>query len=636
VSAAGREPTAGGVPGAGPQPAVEHGTGPQPAVEHGTGPESAAERRAGLVPQVDRNAGEGASAPRPHRLAELGLLAAVLALALWTRWGWASATEGPRFFPRPDALEYAASAQAIAQTGEIFLQVGPYRVRPRYPPGWPMVLAVAIRLGAPGDGLWRVAGLFGAALAALLALLAARAVQALAPGAGWSGGFRAGRSADEDAGRSADEDAARSADAQTGPNQDRPARSAAGWSAAVAAALAGGGWALAPLAVAQGQTVMSDEPTTLAAVACLALTGSAWLRSRRRREDGDRSETRGGDEGAARPIEWRARGRGPCWQAAAGGFCFGLAAAMRPVAAALLAAPLALLLAGGVRRTGARAQIPRVASWALGAAIFPALTVVLLLRSGLPPLAWSGYRFWVPQRFARLADTFNLRYALHGNPAMPLGSDGRPIPHLTITALVLGGVPTLPPHQVLGLWWPLAGWLAAPWLLHAARRRGGAAAQAAPWLAAALAAWTAGYVAVFSLYFFPAPRFYLGPAALALTLFAVACGAALAAPRPPVRRLAAAAVLAGAALLALAAADFRREPPAPAEEDDPRPAVARWLAQRDAQRAKRVMPFDPVYAQALGLLSPDALRDIETWGRLPPTIHVRRLREMGWFDRATP
>ncbi len=44
------------------------------------------------------------------------------------------------------------------------------------------------------------------------------------------------------------------------------------------------------------------------------------------------------------------------------------------------------------------------------------------------------------------------------------------------------------------------------------------------------------------------------------------------------------------------------------------------------------MPFDPLYAQALGLLSPQALRDVESWGRLPPTVHVRRLREMGYFD----
>ena len=534
-----------------------------------------------------------------RRLPELVLLLTVASLALWARWGWASPQEGPRFFPRPDALEYAASAQAIAQTGEIFLQIGPYRVRPRYPPGWPMLLAVAVRLGVAGDQLWRVAGLFGAALAGLLALLAGRAAQALAPGAAWS--------------------------------------------AAVAAALAGCGWALAPLAVAQGQTVMSDEPATFAAVACLALSAAAWLGRPRAaapsRDEGDPDvrDPDVGDPGVGDPdveagTAAKSARRGLAL-AAAGGFACGLAASLRPVVAALLAVPLALLLAGGMRRAGWRNLLPRLALWGGGAALFPALTIALLVRSGIPAFEWSGYRFWVPQRYASLADTFQLRYALHGNQAMPLGSDGRAIPHLGIAALVLGGVPNLPPHQVLGLYWPLAGWLAAPLLLRACRRRGGAAARIAPWLAAALLAWTLGHVAVFSLYFFPAPRFYLGPAALCLTLFAVACGAALAAPRARVRRLAAAAALAAAALFAIAAADFRREPAAGGEDDDPRPAVARWLSQRDAQRAKRVMPFDPVHAQALGLLSPRALHDVESWGRLPPTVHVRRLREMGYFER---
>jgi hypothetical protein len=513
--------------------------------------------------------GPGESRPPPAgrfdgawTLRLLPVLAAVL-LALLARWGWASPQEGPRFFPRPDALEYAASAQAIAQTGQIFLQIGPYRVRPRYPPGWPMLLAVAVRLGWPGDQLWRVAGIFGAALAGALALLARRAVQALAPGAAGS--------------------------------------------AAVAALIAGCGWAVAPLAMAQGQVVMSDEPAAFAAVACLALTGAAWL-------------------GAG-------AGRAGLAIAAAGGLACGLAAGIRPVIAALLVAPLALLLAGGLRRAGLRALLPRLASWSAGAALFPALTMILLARSAIPPLEWSGYRFWVPERFATFADTFQLRYALHGNQAMPLGSNGEAIPHLAIAALVLGGLPKLPAHQVLGLFWPLAGWLAAPWLLRACRHRGGAAARIGPWVAAALLAWTVGYVVVFSLYFFPAPRFYLGAAALCLTLFATACGLALAQPRAGVRRLAAAGVLLCAALFALAAADYRREPPVIPGDEDPRPAVARWLGQRDAQRAKRVMPFDPVYAQALGLLSPRAVADVESWGRLPNTVHVRRLRNLGYFDR---
>ena len=64
--------------------------------------------------------------------------------------------------------EYAAEAQSLARTGQAFLQVGPYRVRPRYPPGWPLLLAAAIRSGVAGRDLWRITALFGAALAWLL------------------------------------------------------------------------------------------------------------------------------------------------------------------------------------------------------------------------------------------------------------------------------------------------------------------------------------------------------------------------------------------------------------------------------------------------------------------------------------
>src|SRR5260370_16956850 len=87
-------------------------------------------------------------------LAAAALVLLVAPLALAARWRWAAAADGRQLRPRPDALEYAAAAQAIAAEGRYYLQVGPYRVRPRYPPGWPLVLAGAVRLGLPGDRLW--------------------------------------------------------------------------------------------------------------------------------------------------------------------------------------------------------------------------------------------------------------------------------------------------------------------------------------------------------------------------------------------------------------------------------------------------------------------------------------------------
>lgn len=130
------------------------------------------------------------------------------------------------FGPRPDALEYVAGAQAIAQEGRYVLQVGPDRVRPRYPPGFSLLLAGALKLGVPPVALWRVSALLGAAVAVLVGSFAAAAVRRLRPGRG----------------------------------------------ELVAFVVAGGLWALAPAAVAIGRAVMSDEPATLFLLGSIALT----------------------------------------------------------------------------------------------------------------------------------------------------------------------------------------------------------------------------------------------------------------------------------------------------------------------------------------------------------------------------
>src|ERR1700709_461961 len=107
--------------------------------------------------------------------------AIVVPLALAARWTGDAGQKGARFSPAPDTVEYAAEAQSIARTGQIFLQIGPYRVRPRFPPGWPLLIAPAIRAGMQGRELWRITAIFGALLAWLLGVVAAVATGALRP-----------------------------------------------------------------------------------------------------------------------------------------------------------------------------------------------------------------------------------------------------------------------------------------------------------------------------------------------------------------------------------------------------------------------------------------------------------------------
>jgi hypothetical protein len=489
----------------------------------------------------------------PRRLLLLALL--VVPVALWARWHNAPEAAGPFFHPRPDALEYAASAQAIAQTGRFYLQIGPYPVRPRYPPGWPLLLAAALRSGVPATDLWRVTGVFGAILAWLLAVVACSAAAALE-----------GRSL-------------------------------------LAGLLAGWIWALAPVAAGVGRTLLSDEPAALAAVTALVFTGLGWL--------------------AGLQMPWRA-----ALCAALGGLSLGLCATMRPIAAVLLAPPLLIFLAAAIRRSGIRPLLPRIGVWALGAVVFPAMAMIVLHRSGLRPAEWSGYAFWLPERFSRLSDTFSLRYALWPDESFRLGEGGQPLSHLGIAARVLFGLPGLRAHHSLGLLWPVLGWLAAVPLLQAARRRAGTTAALAPWIAAALLLWVLGHVVVFSLYFYPTSRFYLGPLALCAVLLASACGLGWARPGLRPRLLAGVVAVLALSLTIRGWAELQQEP-LPERDERIGSRFARWRDRSDEERAGRTVPFDPVVAQALGLLTPEVVESVHTWGELPPTVHVRRLRALG-------
>lgn len=329
----------------------------------------------------------------------------------------------------------------------------------------------------------------------------------------------------------------------------------------------------------------------------------------------------------------RAREGGLLAAAAGGGLALGLALSMRTVNVALLAPPVLVFLVAGARRLGTGTVLRRGLAWAAGGLLFPALTVAVLVRSGLPAWEWSGYRFWAPQRFEELTDAFHPRYALTPNEEFSyLDLQRRPFTHLELAGRVLLGLPGLRPFHYLGFYWPIAGWLAAlPLVWLGLRRKRSEEVVAA--VAAALTLWAVGHVAVFSLYFYPTSRFYLPPLALCLALLATACGAGLA--RPELRiRIPAGAVAAIVALLAAGTYLWFSRLPLPRLRDErTAEAFAQWLRMDDEERADREMSFDPVYAQALGLLTPEVTARIQAWGGLPDTRHVRRLRLNGYLSR---
>ncbi|MBV8203327.1 MAG: hypothetical protein JOZ15_22155, partial [Acidobacteria bacterium] len=423
-------------------------------------------------------------------------------------------------------------------------------------------------------------------------------------------------------------------------------RPAAG--ALAAGLVAGGGWALAPVAVAAGRVALGDEPAAFVAALFALATVLAATAPARLPETGAAAKS-GPAPGAPAPAMPGAAERAagaqmaapatrvaaaPAAAAAIGGACFGLLAAMRP-ASALLFAPVALAFAGYAWRVhGGRGLLRRALPWAAGAAVVPLLVAGLLWRSGLPPWEWNGYRFWVPRWYADTGTTFDLGYALRGNDAFPRGSAGRPIPNLRFYAQVLLGWPGLAPDSYLGWCWPALGWLAGALL--AWRRRqcpaGAAGAAVAAGLLAA-AAVVAAHLVFYSLYFFPAARFLLAPLALPPVAAGVACGLAIARPwrrSPPLALpagLAGAAGLAAAIVAAFVAFAAWRLPAFP--DQHVRAAFAAWRRLPEAARAASALPFDPLEAQALGLLPPATLRQIHAWGNLPPTVHVQRLRGLG-------
>jgi len=199
--------------------------------------------------------------------------------------------------------------------------------------------------------------------------------------------------------------------------------------------------------------------------------------------------------------------------------------------------------------------------------------------------------------------------------------------HGELAARSLLGSPYADIHDQLGALWPTLGWIGALAMWRGASRAGGSASRFARWIGTSLAAWVALHVLVFGSYFYPAPRFYLGPCALVTLGFAVGCG--LVAASAKTWGLPTTACV----LVALLALGLPRPKllGGPAEAPDPSVPrkVARWLSFTDKRRSHMTVPFDPVMAQALGLLPPPVVARIGSWGKLPLTDHVVRLAGRG-------
>ena len=495
------------------------------------------------------------------------LILVVVPLATLVRWQLCNRGWGPSFLPHPDSLEYAAGAQSIAHYDDYFLQVGPHRVPPRYPPGWPWLLSLAVRAGVPGESLWKVTAMAGALVSLTLAVGAWAATRWLLL-----------------------------------VTQGSNAGGTPAWAPICAGLTAGLIWSFAPLPVFVGQTCNSDEPCLLLSLVCLALLMT-----------GTRSS------GSANG--------GRLWLLG-GGLALGLVAAIRFVSAALLIVPIVVVLTMSRHRQGWHAVLRRGVWIAAGAICMVAFVAA---ASGVIPWHWSGYAFWSPRWYASLTSTFNLSYALHGNPAYYRGAPSAVTPHLIYGLHVLFGLTAGWAIGSIGRWWPVLGWAALGWGWVRMRRLGMRGTHGAIAIGG-LAVWALAHLALFSFYLCHEPRFFLAPLAVCVVGFAVGCGVTTAARAARFR------ITAGLAACGVVVATIglgQRIPTPPAGRQTPtevRASFDRWRAAGDDGRRGKVVPFDLVQAQALGLYTRDALASVKDWGLLPRQRHVVLLLSNGELD----
>jgi hypothetical protein len=538
--------------------------GDEPLTRPSASPEDA---RPGELPAERRP-----TATRSYAGAILLLALAVGPTALLVRWNAVDRFPGRLFQPYPDAKEYVASAQAIRQTGRFFLQVGPHRAPPRYPPGWPLVLAAAFALSIPPERTPEIVAVFDALHALLIAVATAFFCRWLRhPTAG----------------------------APFLP-ADLLAGMVAGW-----------GWAFTPIAVSLGVVALSDVPTAAVVDAMFLLLLVGTLR------------------------------RGRRWISSlvflAAGLLLGLAIAMRPFILPLVAGSVVLLGIAHWVNGSRRLFVLSLTSFLAGVAIPVACTATLMSRSGWGPWSWSHYAFWV-REFSDLGAVFRWLHLIEGNPDLPILDpiSGKAFGHLRLALHLFAGVP-LGRHQPgLGWVWPTIAWLVGGAVACDRALQGRDSERRLNLLViAAFATLILSHIVLFGTYFYPAPRFYLLALAPAWVLLGGTVGH-LGQHRSPVFR---AAALVALVLTAFAVKSelqlFLERPTVPSaemNERDLRAPFRAWSMVPDDLRRELPVPFDPVRAQAMGLLPPSALSGISEWGPLPETEHTIPLRARGLIE----
>jgi hypothetical protein len=513
---------------------------------------------------------------RPIAAASLPAAVLLLFLAVWpaallVRWNAIDRFAGRLFEPYPDVKEYLAGAQAIRQTGRFFLQVGPYEAPPRYPPGWSMVLAPALELGIPPQRAPEIAAAFDAIHALLIAVATAFFCR-------WLRG---------------------SADAWFHPG-DLFAGMIAGW-----------GWAFTPIAVSLAVFAQSDAPAAavLDAMFLLLLVG------------------------VFRRNTW--------WTAGlvfftAGGL-LGLAVAMRPVVLPVAAGSLVLLLAALALNSSRRLGVLSVISLLVGAAIPVACAATLMSRSGWGAWNWSHYAYWVPQ-FNDLGAVFRWRHLTEGFADVRLFDpiNGQAFGHLELALHLFLGFPLGKYLPGMGPVWPTLAWLLGGAItLERALRSSAKERSVSLLVIGAFVTWILSHLLLFGTYFYPGTRFYLPPLALAWVLLG-GFTVHLVRHASPVWRAVALATLALTAISVKSELENSlsrdRVPSAELNERDVLAPFRSWLMTPDLERRELPVPFDPVRAQAMGLLSPATMSRISAWGELPETEHTWPLKARGILE----
>lgn len=339
--------------------------------------------------------GDGRSR-RAKLLLRLAFGVVLAPLVLGARWGWGHTDQSSALVPTPDAIEYAAGAQSLVDSGRYYLQVGQVEAQPRYPPGWSFVLAGAVAVGVPAEQLWRVTTLIGVLTAWLLAVAAAELVWLLplpASGPATAGSVPRSRTV----------------------------------AAAIGGSVAGLAWATSPMANLAGQLVMSDEPAVLATL--VVVFGAVAVAADPRRR----------------------------WLALLVGLAGGWLAITRLAAVALLALPLAVGLWPWLFRWSRRERWGNLVVATVGALIPIAAAVLVMARSGFPPFSLSAYAFWVPEWFADPPRAFSWSYAFAGNPETTI--HGRPTePHLRAALTWVLGLRGYPGWTYTVRFWPPLAW----------------------------------------------------------------------------------------------------------------------------------------------------------------------------------